>query len=89
MDATPFRATDLGAPPRVPPPPGLRDARLMTLPNGLTVVLIPRRQFPSVTALLAFHGGGAALPPGVLELVRVVDPRRRRQQPPSDGAGGR
>ena len=45
----------------------------MTLPNGLTVVLVPRPQFPSVTALLGFHGGSAALPPGVLEMVRVVE----------------
>jgi zinc protease len=94
MDATPFRAADLGAPPRVPPPPGLRDARVMTLLNGLTVVFAPRHQFPSVTALLAFHGGAAALPPGVLELVRIVDPRRPDSRRPGtlevvkvDGAG--
>ena len=41
-------------------PAGLRDARVMTLLNGLTVVLVPRPQFPSVTALLGFHGGRAA-----------------------------
>ena len=94
MDATPFRAADLGAPPRVPPPPGSRDARVLTLVNGLTVVFAPRHQFPSVTALLAFHGGGAALPPGLLELVRVVDPGRPDNRRPgtlevikADGAG--
>src|SRR6185436_2971380 len=53
---TRFRLADLGALPSVSAPAGLRDARLMTLPNGLTVVLVPRPQFPSVTALLGFHG---------------------------------
>ncbi|HXU01483.1 MAG TPA: insulinase family protein, partial [Polyangia bacterium] len=68
-----LRLADLGAPPRVSAPAGLRDARVMTLANGLTVVLVPRPQFPSVTALLGFHGGSAALPPGVLEMVRLVE----------------
>jgi zinc protease len=83
MAATPFRAADLGAPARVAPPPWLRQARVLTLVNGLTVVLAPRRQFPAVTALLGFHGGAAALPPGVLEMVRVVEPRRSHDRRPS------
>jgi zinc protease len=78
---TRFRLADLGAPPRVSAPAGLRDARLMTLPNGLTVVLVPRPQFPSVTALLGFHGGSAALPPGVLEMVRVVEAQLHKRHP--------
>ncbi len=71
---TRLRAADLGAPPRVPPPAGLTDAKVMTLLNGLTVVLAPRPQFPSVTALLGFHGGAASMPPGVLEVMRIVEP---------------
>ena len=78
---TRFRLADLGAPPTVSAPAGLRDARLMTLPNGLTVVLVPRPQFPSVTALLGFHGGSAALPPGVLEMVRVVEAQLHKRHP--------
>jgi zinc protease len=78
---TRFRLADLGAPPKVSAPAGLRDARLMTLPNGLTVVLVPRPQFPSVTALLGFHGGSAALPPGVLEMVRVVEAQLHKRHP--------
>jgi hypothetical protein len=78
---TRFRLADLGAPPSVSAPAGLRDARLMTLPNGLTVVLVPRPQFPSVTALLGFHGGSAALPPGVLEMVRVVEAHLHKRHP--------
>jgi zinc protease len=69
------RAADLGTPPRVPPPAGLDAARSFVLPGGLTVMLVPRPQFPSVTALLGFRGGAAALPAGVLELVRAVEPR--------------
>jgi len=76
MDATPFRAVDLGAPPRVPAAPELRATRVMTLLNGLTVALVPRKQFPAVTVMLGFHGGAAALPPALLALVRIVDPRR-------------
>jgi zinc protease len=75
-------ASDLGAPPRVSTPAGLRDAKVMMLLNGLTVVLVPRRQFPSVTALLGFYGGGAALPPGVLEVVRIAEkPLSQNRQP--------
>ena len=48
---------------------------MVTLRNGLPVVIVPRPQFPSVTVLLGFHGGRAALPAGVLELVRSVEPR--------------
>jgi zinc protease len=76
-----FRLADLGAPPSVSAPAGLRDAKLMTLLNGLTVVLVPRPQFPSVTALLGFHGGSAALPPGVLEMVRVVEAHLHKKHP--------
>lgn len=76
---SPFRGADLGPPPRVPAPAGLRDAKTLQLPNGMMVVVMRRPQFPAVTALLGFHGGGAALPPGVLELVRAVDPRRAGQ----------
>jgi len=76
-----LRLADLGAPPRVSAPAGLRDAKVMTLQNGLTVVLVPRPQFPSVTALLGFHGGGAALPPGVLEMVRLVEAELRKRHP--------
>ena len=67
---------DFRAPPTLPSPAGLDRTSMVTLPNGLPVVLVPRPQFPSVTVLLGFHGGGAALPAGVLELVRVVEPRR-------------
>ena len=75
--------SDIGTPPRASAPAGLRDARVMTLLNGLTVVLVPRRQFPSVTALLGFHGGRAALPPGVLEMVRIVEGPLSRFRHPS------
>jgi zinc protease len=76
IEATPFRAADLGAPPRVASAVELRDARTIVLPNGLTMILVRRPRFPAVTALLGFYGGAAAMPPGVLELVRVVDPQR-------------
>src|SRR5262245_57430854 len=36
-----LRLADLGAPPRVTAPAGLRDAKVMTLINGLTVVMVP------------------------------------------------
>ena len=62
-------------------PAGLVTRGMMTLPNGLTVVLVPRPQFPSVTALLGFHGGSAALPPGVLEMVRVVEAHLHKRHP--------
>jgi len=81
MAAARLRLADLGAPPRVSAPAGLRDAKVMTLQNGLTVVLVPRPQFPSVTALLGFHGGGAALPPGVLEMVRLVEAELHKRNP--------
>ena len=73
LDASPFRAADFGAPPPAPAPPGLREARIFPLPNGLTVVLVPRPGFPAVTALLGFHGGAAAIFPGVLTLVRAAE----------------
>jgi zinc protease len=73
MATTRLRLADLGAPPRVSAPAGLGDARVMTLVNGLTVVLVPRPHFPSVTALMGFYGGAAAMPPGVLEMVRIVE----------------
>src|SRR5262245_53970793 len=76
-------ATDLGAPPRVSAPAGLRDAKVMQLLNGLTVVMVPRRQFPSVTALLGFYGGAAAMPPGVLEVMRIVEPHLSEQRHPN------
>jgi zinc protease len=80
-EQSPFRGADLGAPPRAPPPAGLREATTTVLANGLTVVLVRRPQFPSVTALLGFHGGAAALPAGVLALVRAVEPRRATNPP--------
>jgi zinc protease len=70
------RGTDFRTPPSLPSPAGLDRTSMVTLPNGLPVVLVPRPQFPSVTVLLGFHGGRAALPAGVLELVRAVEPRR-------------
>jgi hypothetical protein len=76
-----LRLADLGTPPRASSPAGLRDAKVTTLENGLTVVLVPRPQFPSVTALLGFHGGGAALPPGVLEMVRLVEAELHKRNP--------
>jgi zinc protease len=75
-EAGPARGGEVWLPPRVPPPAGMGGMRVQTLTNGLTVVVVPRPQFPSVTVLLGFHGGAAALPPGVLELVRAVEPRR-------------
>ena len=73
MDASPFRALDFGAPPRAPAPPGLQQARTYSLPNGLTVVLVPRPGFPALTAVLGFYGGAAAISPGVLSLVRAAE----------------
>ncbi|HMF45007.1 MAG TPA: insulinase family protein, partial [Polyangia bacterium] len=70
---TRLHAAEMGAPPPVTAPASLRDAKVMTLPNGLTVVLAPRRQFPSVAAVLGFYGGAAAMPPAVLEVVRIVE----------------
>jgi predicted Zn-dependent peptidase len=81
MATSRLRLADLGTPPRVSAPAGLRDAKVMTLANGLTVALVPRPQFPSVTALLGFYGGGAALPPGVLEMVRLVEVELRKRRP--------
>jgi zinc protease len=69
------RAADFKPPPPLPAPAGLDHTRMVTLPNGMAVLLVPRPQFPSVTALLGFYGGRAALPGGVLELVRIVEPR--------------
>ena len=79
---TRLHAADLGAPPRVSAPAGLADAKVLTLLNGLTVVLVPRRQFPSVTAVLGFHGGAAAMPPAVLEVVRIVEPQLTHNRHP-------
>jgi len=79
---TRLHAADLGAPPRVAAPAGLADAKVLTLLNGLTVVLVPRRQFPSVTAVLGFHGGAAAMPPAVLEVVRIVEPQLTHHRHP-------
>ena len=76
MAGGPRHGADFRTPPTLPSPAGLDRTSMVTLPNGLPVVLVPRPQFPSVTVLLGFHGGGAALPAGVLELVRVVEPRR-------------
>jgi zinc protease len=81
MATTRLRLADLGPPPRVTAPAGLRDAKVLTLLNGLTVVLVPRPQFPSVTALLGFHGGAAAMPPGVLEMVRIVESELHKRHP--------
>jgi zinc protease len=80
MESNSFRASDFGSPPHVQPPAGLREATSVTLPNGMVVVLLPRPQFPSVTVLLGFFGGAAALPDGVLELVRAVEPRLGRDR---------
>ncbi|HVU50694.1 MAG TPA: insulinase family protein, partial [Polyangia bacterium] len=39
--------------------PGAREARTTRLPNGLTVVVLPRRGLPLVTMLLGFHADPA------------------------------
>jgi zinc protease len=70
-----LRAAEFPPPAPSEPPEGMSALRGFTLPCGLTVVLVPRHQFPSVTALLGFYGGAAALPPGLLALVRVIDPK--------------
>src|SRR5204863_714534 len=50
-------------------------ARRFKLDNGMTVVLVRRADFPSVTAALGFPGGDAlSEPPGVRDLVRSVLP---------------
>jgi zinc protease len=68
-------ASDLGSPPRLPPPPELTSARRFKLENGMNVVLVRRSDFPSVTAALGFPGGDAlSEPPGVRDLVRSVLP---------------
>lgn len=61
----------------VPPPPpvGWDQGQSRRLPNGLTVVVVPHGNFPGVTALLGFPGGAAALPAGMMELVRGVETR--------------
>jgi zinc protease len=68
-------ATDLGLPPRLPAPPELAGARRLKLDNGMTVVLVRRTDFPSVTVALGFPGGDAlSEPPGVRDLVRRAQP---------------
>jgi len=67
------RAVDFGDPPAAAPLPELTGARQLRLPNGLRVALVRRPQFPAVTAVLSFHGGAAASPPGVVELLRVLE----------------
>lgn len=70
---TPVLGADLGDAPRVPPPPEIAQARHYHLRNGLEVAIIPRRQFPAVTAVLSFNGGTAAGEPrGVVDLLRIV-----------------
>jgi zinc protease len=69
----PLKAMDFGDPPAAPAPPELAGARQLTLPNGLRVVLVRRPQFPAVTTLLSFHGGAAASPPGMIELLRNLE----------------
>jgi zinc protease len=80
MAGGPLRAATVGPLPRFDPPPELRAVETRTQANGLTVILVPRPQFPSVTALLGFHGGGAALPAGLLGLVRAVSPRGQNRR---------
>lgn len=68
-------AHDLGSPPRLPAPPELASARQLKLDNGLTVVLVPRTDFPSVAVALGFPGGDAlSEPPGVRDMVRAMQP---------------
>jgi zinc protease len=68
-------AIDFGSPPRLPSPPELATARQLKLPNGMSVVLVRRTDFPSVTVALGFPGGDAVSePPGVRDLVRRVQP---------------
>jgi predicted Zn-dependent peptidase len=72
-DDTPVLGADLGDAPRVPPPPEIAEARHYHMPNGLEVAIIPRHQFPVVTAVLSFNGGTAAGEPrGVVDLLRIV-----------------
>jgi hypothetical protein len=44
-------------PPAVEAPPEVVSARVTSLSNGLRVLLVPRRDFPGFTAVLAFPGG--------------------------------
>jgi zinc protease len=73
MGDAPGRALDFGDPPPAPPLPELRAADVFRLPNGLRVALIRRPEFPAVTAALGFRGGTAASPPGVIELLRLLE----------------
>jgi zinc protease len=68
-------AMDFGSPPRLPAPPELAGARQFKLDNGMTVVLVRRTDFPSVSVALGFPGGDALTEtPGVRDWVRGVQP---------------
>jgi len=69
----PALGSDFGDPPPAAPAEELRGARTFALPSGLRVVLLRRPQFPAVTALLGFRGGTGASPPGVVELLRLLE----------------
>jgi zinc protease len=68
-------SVDFGAAPAPAALPELAAARTFRLENGLEVALVPRRQFPVITAALAFHGGVVSgEPPGAVELLRLMEP---------------
>jgi zinc protease len=69
------QAALFGTPPKGQVPAELSAPSISRLANGVTLVVVPRRQFPAVTAILGFFGGRAALPGGLLRLIRAVEPR--------------
>jgi zinc protease len=73
MAMGPSTGADFGDPPTTPPAPELQHARRFQLANGMQVVLVQRLQFPSIAAVLGFGGGAAASPPGVVELLRLLE----------------
>jgi zinc protease len=69
-------------PPRAAPPEGLSSMRSFVLPNGLSVALIQRTAFPTITAALAFKGGTlATTPQEALTVVRIIEKNQTISDP--------
>jgi zinc protease len=67
-------------------PPGVREYRNLTLPNGLEVVIGRRAGLPVVTVGLSFHGGAATSDPiGAMEVAdQLATPRTTWQGEPAE-----